>query len=109
MLTPLINSENTERILIYLIARQKGYASEIAAFFETDYAPIQVQLKKLEEGGVLVSFLEGRTRVFQFNPSYAFLPELKALLEKAFRFYPPGEIERLQMNRRRPRRSGKPL
>lgn len=109
MLKPLIGSENTERILIFLNARQKGYASEIATFFDTDYGPVQVQLKKLEEGGVLVSFTEGKTRVFQFNPSYAFLPELKALLEKAFRFYPPEEIERLEMNRRRPRRSGKPL
>lgn len=109
MLRPILGSENVERVLIFLNARQKGYASEIATFFDTDYGPIQVQLKKLEEGGVLVSFLEGKTRVYQFNPSYAFLPELKALLEKAFRFYPPKEIERLEMNRRRPRRSGKPL
>ena len=109
MLKPLLGSDNVERVLIFLNARQKGYASEIATFFDTDYGPVQVQLKKLEEGGVLVSFLEGKTRVYQFNPSYAFLPELKALLEKVFRFYPPEEIERLEMNRRRPRRSGKPL
>lgn len=109
MLRPLLGSDNLERILIFLNTRQKGYASEIAAFFDTDYGPIQVLLKKLEEGGVLVSFLEGKTRLYQFNPSYVFLPELKALLEKAFRFYPPEEIERLELNRRRPRRSGKPL
>jgi hypothetical protein len=53
--------------------------------------------------------LAGRTRIFQFNPSYAFLSELKALLNKVFQFYPPEDIEQLKMNRRRPRRTGKPL
>jgi len=61
---------------------------------------------KVEGSGKL---LEGRTRVFEFNPRYIFLPELKALLEKAFSFYPQEERNRLQMVRRRPRRTGKPL
>jgi predicted transcriptional regulator len=109
MLKPLLGSENTERILMFLLARDSGYASEIAAFYNTDYGPVQGQLQKLEAGGILVSFLAGRTRLYEFNPSYAFITELKALLEKAFQFYSPDEIERLKMNRRRPRRSGKPL
>jgi len=47
--------------------------------------------------------------VFVFNPRYAFLDELKALLEKARSYYAPEEIERLTMHRKRPRRKGKPL
>ena len=109
MIESILGSENAEKVLIFLFARQKGYASEIAEFYAADLSPIQSQLKKFENGGVLVSFLEGRTRVFQFNPRFAFQPELKALLEKAFQFYPPEEIERLKMNRRRPRRTGKPI
>jgi hypothetical protein len=109
MLEPLLGSEALEKVLIFLLSRQKGYASELASFYDTDLNQIQKQLKKLEDGGILVSFSEGRTRLFEFNPSYAFLPELKTLLEKALQFYPSDEIERLKMNRRRPRRTGKPL
>jgi len=109
MIDTLLGSVNAERILVYILVRQNGYASEIASFYNSDLHPIQSQLTKFENGGVLVSFLEGRTRVYEFNPRYAFLQELKALLEKAFQFYPPEEIERLKMNRRRPRRTGKPL
>ena len=35
-----------------------------------------------------MSLLAGRTRLFQFNPAYAFLPELLGLLERAFQYYP---------------------
>lgn len=109
MIETILGSENAERVLVYILVREKGYASEIADFFEVDLSPIQKQLLKLEAGGVLVSTLVGRTRVFQFNPTYAFLPELKELLQKAFQTYPPEEMERLKFNRRRPRRTGKPL
>lgn len=109
MIEVIFGSENAEKILIFLFIRQKGNATEIANFYNIAQSTAQSQLTKFENGGVLVSFLEGRTRVYEFNPRYAFLPELKALLEKAFQFYPPEEIERLKMNRRRPRRTGKPL
>ena len=109
MLEIVLGSASAEKVLIFLLVREKGYANEITSFYNTDLSPIQNQMKKFEDGGVLVSFLEGRTRIYQFNPTYAFLPELKALLSKAFQFYSPGEIESLKMYRRRPRRTGKPL
>ena len=109
MIEVILGSENAEKVLVFLFVRQKGNATEIAQYYDIAQSTAQNQLAKLENGGVLVSFLEGRTRVYEFNPRYAFLPELKALLEKAFQFYPPEEIERLKMNRRRPRRAGKPL
>jgi hypothetical protein len=56
-----------------------------------------------------VSRTAGRTRLYEFNPRYTFLKELKSLLEKALSFYPEEEREKLLMNRRRPRRRGKPL
>ena len=40
---------------------------------------------------------------------YAFLNELKSLLEKARSCYSTEEIERLTMRRKRPRRVGKSL
>jgi predicted ArsR family transcriptional regulator len=109
MLIPLLGTENSERVLIFLLTRNEGYAREIAQFFDTNLYAIQRQLEKLEAGGVLVSRTVGRTRLYQFNPRYPFLKELKQLLEKALSFYPKDVRENLTMNRRRPRKRDKPL
>jgi hypothetical protein len=109
MLQSILGSQNSERVLIFLFARNEGYASEIANFYSTDLYAIQKQLEKMELGGVLVSRTAGRTRLYAFNPRYPFLGELKSLLEKALSFYPEEERADLIMNRRRPRQRGKPL
>ena len=109
MLEPILGSTNCERVLLFLLARKEGYAREMARFFATDLAPVQRQLEKLEVGGVLMSRTAGRTRLYEFNPRYPFLRELSALLEKALSFYPDEERALLGINRRRPRRRGKPL
>lgn len=109
MIEQILGSINKERILIYLVARSEGYSREIARFFETDLAPVQNQMEKLETGGVLFSKTVGRTRVYMFNPRYPFLKELKEFIEKVLEFYPEQEKNKLLMIRRRPRRAGKPL
>ena len=109
MLEPLLGSESKERVLLFLLAREEGYATEIARFYDTDLYGIQNQLDRLETGGVLVSRKVGRTRVYTFNPRYALLEELQALLEKALSFYPKAVRDDLLLNRRRPRLRGKPL
>ncbi len=108
LLESLFSSKNRERVLIFLHAREEGYAREIARFYDTAYYPIYAQLDKLEAGGIIVSHKVGRTFVYQFNPRYALLAELRALLAKALSFYPEDLQERLLRNRRRPRRRGKP-
>ena len=109
MIETILGSASGERVLMFLFARDEGYAREIARFFDTDVAPIQKQLEKLESGGVLVSRLAGRTRLFSFNPRYPMVEELRKLLEKTLQFYPDDMREALTMVRRRPRRRGKPL
>ena len=109
MLEVLLGSKYRERVLQFILAKDEGYTKEIADFYGTSLDPIQKQLEKLELGGVLVSKSVGRTRLFVFNPRYAFLNELKALLKKARVYYKPEEIEALTMGRKRPRRTDKPL
>jgi predicted transcriptional regulator len=109
MLEPLLGSTNSERVLLFILARIDGYASEIAKYYDTDLNGIQKQLDKLETGGVLASRRVGRTRLYSFNPRYSFIDELKALLTKATSFCPSEERDRLMIIRRRPRRKGKPL
>jgi len=109
MLKPILGSRSCEQVFIFLIAREKGYATEIARFFDVDLYAIQNQLDRLENANVLVSRKVGRTRVYEFNPRYPFLNELKSLLEKALSYYPEETQEQLLMNRRRPRKKDKPL
>ena len=109
MLEPIVGSRSSEQVLLFLTAREKGYATEIARFYDADLYAIQKQLERLENSDVLVSRRVGRTRVYEFNPRYPFRNELKALLEKALGYYPEDIKEGLLMNRRRPRKKDKPL
>ena len=109
MIEVLLGSKNAERVLLFLFTREEGYAREIARFYNTDVKSIQVQLNKLERGGVVVSRAVGKTRPYVLNPRYPFLNELKALLAKAHSFFPQEEQDKLIMNRRRPRAPGKTL
>ena len=89
----------------------KANATELSRAFDSALDPIQKTLRKLEEGGLLASFLEGKTRVFQWNPRYPFMEEVQALAKKAYQFLPP-EIQQTayqSMKRKRPRKTGKPL
>jgi predicted transcriptional regulator len=107
----LFGNKNVERILMYLALHESANASELSRSFGSSLDPIQKTLKKLEEGGLLVSFLEGRTRVFYWNPRYPFVPEIVALAEKALDFLPQHlkETRYHLTKRKRPRKSGKPL
>src|SRR5437899_3138339 len=109
MLEYLFANKNVEKILIYLNLHGKANATELSRSFESALDPIQKTLRKLEEGGLLASFLEGKTRVFQWNPRYPFLGEIQSLAKKAYTFLPSDLQERYFQNkkRKRPRKSGK--
>ena len=55
MIEVLLGSKNAERVLLYILVREAGYAREIASFYGTDLKPIQMQLDKFEKGSILVS------------------------------------------------------
>lgn len=111
MLEYLFANKNVEKIIMYIFLHGKAHATELSRSFDSSLDPIQKTLKKLEEGGLLVSFLEGRTRVFQWNPRYPFLPEIQALAKKAFDYLPLHIQETCYQTtkRKRPRKTGKPL
>jgi hypothetical protein len=109
MLSALIGSVNKERALIYLTARERGYARQIARFYDAPLDPVQKALDGLERSGILVSRAVGSTREYEFNPRYPMRDELRALLEKALSLYPEALRDELLITRKRPRRKGKPL
>lgn len=109
MLETLFNNATKERVLLYLYTHQEGYGKEMSRSLEIPLRSIQLQLKKLEEGGVLVCRKRDRTLVYQLNPRYPFYRELVAVLEKALSLLPEDERRKRFTPRLRPRRRGKPL
>jgi len=109
MLEALLESPLKEKILLFLLANDGSYLSEIARNFDFNPNAVQYQLKKLERGGVLYSQLRGKVRLYGLNPRYPFRRELEALLRKAIDFLSEAEKDRFYIRRRRPRRQGKPL
>jgi len=109
MLETLFGTMTRELTLQYLFVFKEGYAREIAKYFNVALPSIQNQLKHFEEGGLVLSKMSGRTKVYFLNPRYAFLEEVTALLNKARLYYKPELKEKLEMQRKRPRRPEKPL
>lgn len=109
MLEALFGTKSRELTLQYLLIFKEGYAREIAKYFDVALPSIQNQLKHFEENGLVLSKMSGRTKIYFLNPRYAFLQELTALLDKARLYYKPELKEKFEMQRKRPRRPGKPL
>ena len=109
MLEKIFGNVTAEKVLLYLTAYGEGYATGIAKTFGIPLNMVQKQLARFEEANLIASTLKGRTRVYTWNPRYPFLKEFKAYLEKAFEFLPQEEKDRYYLERRRPRRGGKPL
>ena len=109
MLESIFGNATMEKILFFIFTYRNGYARQMANSFDIPVNGIQQQLLRLENGGVLVSQMIGKTRLYQFNPIFPFIDELKRLLEKAISTLPQKELEKYYRNRTRPRRKGKPL
>jgi DNA-binding transcriptional ArsR family regulator len=106
----LLGNATAEKVLLYLEQYEEGYAKGIAdAFEDVTLSMVQRQLERFERAGLLVSQLKGRTRLFTWNPRYAFLDPVRVLLREVMAALPEEERRRYFAQRRRPRRTGKPL
>lgn len=108
MIETLLGNLTKERILLFLYTQGNGYAREMSRIFNISLRSIQLQLKTLENGGVVAGFQKGRTRIYELNPRYFFIRELNALLGKLYEAIPGDDREKYYILRRRPRRQGKP-
>jgi DNA-binding PadR family transcriptional regulator len=88
MLEALCGNKNVQRILIFLFVNGKCYGTQLHRSFKTPLTPIQKALNRLEKGGLITSYYEGKTKIYQFNPAYPLLEELELLLKKAYTLLP---------------------
>lgn len=105
----LFGNDTAEKVLLFIQNYGSGYSREISRTFEIPQSMVYKQLLRLEQEYVLVNRQYGRTRVFEFNPRYIFKPELSRLLQKAIDLTPEKERQAWFLQRRMPRRVGKPL
>ena len=64
MIEVLLGNSTVEKVLLYINTYKDGYAAGIAKEFNISLNMVQKQLRRLEEGAVLVSQLKGNTRIF---------------------------------------------
>lgn len=111
MLEQLFGGQIIEKVLFYMIVNEKCYASELRRCFSIPIFGIQRALIRLENQGILVSVLEGKNRVYYWNPRCPFLEEFKAFIQRVYSFLPEDIKKKYYETtvRKRPRKKGKPL
>jgi hypothetical protein len=111
VLEHLFGNDLIEKVFFYLLSNETCYASQLKTIFGISLYSIQRILGRLERGGIVVSYRKGKTLIYQFNPRYPFLSELKMFLEKAYSSLPEEMREKYYepLVRKRPRRRGKPI
>ncbi len=111
MLESLFGNAVIEKILFYLVVNEECYPSQLKEVFQMPLFSFQRALARLEKGGIIVSQRKGKTLLYQLNPRYPCVKELKLFLEKAYDGFPQDVRDKYyeQITRKRPRRQGKPL
>lgn len=105
-LNAIFGSDSAYRVLLYLENYGSGYAAEIARTFGISLSQAQNQLRKFEEGGILVSRMEGSARVYYFTRS-PIVDALRGFLRSVLERLPDATLQQFYRRRRRPRRFGK--
>jgi hypothetical protein len=114
-MTPLLQTVFGNRtaacVVAYVEQYGEGYASQIATAFGMPVSQVQKQLRRLEAGGLLVNTMQGRTRVYFWNPRAASVKGLRAAVGTEIEaFLESGDpLAEMFLQRRRPRREGKLL
>lgn len=94
MLSDLFGNRNMERILLFLFVNEKCYGAQLQNLLLVPLTPIQKALLRLEKAGIVNSYYEGKTHLYELNPRYPLRSELENLLKKAYFLLPVQEKKR---------------
>ena len=110
MLEGIFGDADAEKALLYLEQYEEGYATAIVPTFDDlSLNMTQRQLERFERAGALASSLQGRTRLYTWNPRTRSGGSQGPCCAKRWISCPAFERERDFTERRRPRRAGNPL
>jgi hypothetical protein len=108
-LETLFGNRTAAGVLLFIANYGAGHANRIAKTYGFSVNMVQKQLQRLEAGGILVSRLIGRSRVFEFNPRNPTANRIREFLIEELDALPDSVTDDYFRERQRPRRSGKPL
>lgn len=94
MLKALFGNRNVERILLFLFVNERCYGTQLQSLLGVSLTPIQKALLRLEKEGIVSSYYEGKTRIYQLNAACPIRSELEMLLKKAYTLLPSLEKKR---------------
>lgn len=94
MLETLCGNKNIAKILLFLFVNGRCYGTQMQRVLQTALTPIQKALQRLEKGGIITSYYEGKTRLYRFNPGYPLMDELEQLIKKNYTLLPGQEKRR---------------
>lgn len=60
MLATIFGNKNVEKILFFLLLNGHCYGRQLSRIFQQSITPFQKVLERLENGGIIVSFFEGK-------------------------------------------------
>lgn len=109
MLEQLLGSKTADRIFLHLFHYGESYPSAVSKDFAISLSQVQRQFDRLENTGLLISKLSGKTRIYTFNPKSPFAKPFREIVRIAYETIPLAERTKLFAERRRPRRRGKPV
>jgi hypothetical protein len=109
VLEAIFGSRSAAQALLFIEAYGSGHPARIAATYDVSPTPIYRQLRRLEADGVLLSWLVGRTRLFDFNTRNPTVRDLRTFLAAELELMPEEEVKAYYRQRQRPRRTGKRL
>ena len=108
-LEAIFGNKSAAQTLMFLQNYGEGHVNRIARTFEVSPTAIKRQLLRFESGGLLVSRVIGKSRVFTWNPRSSTARNLRMFLEAELEKLPREVQQQFFRQRQRPRRTGKPL
>lgn len=95
--------------LLQLYHHHEVHARGIAADLGLSLSPIQNQLERFEDAGVLVSKKVGQTRIYSFNLKSPLTKPFRELVRIIYDSLSEKDHQELFPTRRKPRAKGKPV
>lgn len=110
MLDLLLGSKTAQKLFLHLYHYGESYPSAVSKDMKVSLGAVQKQFERFEEAGIVISKLQGRTRVYQFNlKNGAIVKPFKEIVKVIYESIPIKEKQDIFGTRRRPRRAGKPV